>query len=357
MPEPSPPDPGTGLALLPAGPTLPAIPDVRLTDIYDALLADATCPNTRAGRKYDAEVFARFLGAADPSAACAAFVAGGRGRANAIALAFRSSELARGRASSSVNRRLATIRKIVALARRFDLIDFVLDCPDLKNTQVSDRRGPGLDGWRSLWGAAVAAGVGPVARRDRALLALCYFQALRKSEVAGLQVADVDERRPAIYVLGKGRTSKEWVTLCPEALATLRDWLAVRGVRPGPLFLDVPRGKVRADGVVSTFVAAADPDPPEGSPSARRIGLRTINRILIRLSERAGLPSAVRPHGLRHAGITRALDLTNGDIRKVARFARHANPKTTLLYDDARRDLAGEVARLLGSDGSTPPAP
>ena len=84
----------------------------------------------------------------------------------------------------------------------------------------------------------------------------------------------------------------------------------------------------------------------------RRLSPRTVNRMIHRLARRGGLSGPVRPHGLRHAGITRVLDLTNGDVRKVARFARHTNPKTTMLYDDDRQDLAGVVTRLLGDDCS-----
>ena len=31
----------------------------------------------------------------------------------------------------------------------------------------------------------------------------------------------------------------------------------------------------------------------------------------------------VRPHGLRHASISTALDITGGDVRKVMKFSRH----------------------------------
>jgi hypothetical protein len=34
----------------------------------------------------------------------------------------------------------------------------------------------------------------------------------------------------------------------------------------------------------------------------------------------------------------------------VQAFARHADPKTTQRYDDAREGLAGIVTRLLGAD-------
>jgi integrase/recombinase XerC len=69
------------------------------------------------------------------------------------------------------------------------------------------------------------------------------------------------------------------------------------------------------------------------------------------LGRRAGLPRPARPHGLRHQGITRALDLFSGDVRKVQKFSRHATLETLLIYDDARRDDAGQIARALGNDG------
>ncbi len=56
------------------------------------------------------------------------------------------------------------------------------------------------------------------------------------------------------------------------------------------------------------------------------------------------------PHGLRHQGISRALDLANGDVRKVKRFSRHAKLETLLRYDDNRRDEAGAIAKLLGEN-------
>jgi hypothetical protein len=34
----------------------------------------------------------------------------------------------------------------------------------------------------------------------------------------------------------------------------------------------------------------------------------------------------------------------------VQRFSRHADTRTLLLYDDRRRDAAGDVARLVAED-------
>jgi integrase/recombinase XerC len=51
-----------------------------------------------------------------------------------------------------------------------------------------------------------------------------------------------------------------------------------------------------------------------------------------------------RPHGLRHASIAAALDTSNGDVRAAQAHARHANPQTTIRYDDNRLNLAGKIA-------------
>jgi integrase/recombinase XerC len=68
------------------------------------------------------------------------------------------------------------------------------------------------------------------------------------------------------------------------------------------------------------------------------------------IGQRAGLARGAHPHGLRHLGITRALDLAGGDVRKVRKFSRHPKLDTLLRYDDNRLDEAGSIARLLGKD-------
>ena len=63
------------------------------------------------------------------------------------------------------------------------------------------------------------------------------------------------------------------------------------------------------------------------------------------------------PHGLRHQGITRALDLVGGDVHRVRRFSRHAELETLLRYDDNRRDEAVALAALLGEDSPATATP
>jgi len=68
--------------------------------------------------------------------------------------------------------------------------------------------------------------------------------------------------------------------------------------------------------------------------------------IVRRLGERAGL--VTRPHGIHHASITEALEVTK-DPRAVQRFRRHRVLETLMRYDDNREDLAGKVAIAVAS--------
>src|SRR5262249_37287337 len=136
--------------------------------------------------------------------------------------------------------------------------------------------------------------------RDRALLRLLFDLGLRRAEAVRLDVADLDLQAGTVEVLGKGRSQKVRLTLPGPTRGALAAWLAARGSEPGPLFTSCDRA---------------------GKGSGRLTGA-AVYTIVRRLGNKAGL-GAVRPHGLRHAAITEALDLTNGDGRAVQRFSRH----------------------------------
>jgi integrase len=61
----------------------------------------------------------------------------------------------------------------------------------------------------------------------------------------------------------------------------------------------------------------------------------------------------VWPHGQRHLAITRALDVTSGNVRAVRDFSRHASIQTVMLYDDKRTSKQGEIAALVAGYAAT----
>jgi integrase/recombinase XerC len=84
-----------------------------------------------------------------------------------------------------------------------------------------------------------------------------------------------------------------------------------------------------------------------GPNRGKRITGRGLHYVIARLGGDVGI--ITRPHGLRHASITAALDANGGDVHAVQQHARHANPRTTIRYDHNRRDLAGKIARGLAA--------
>lgn len=87
-----------------------------------------------------------------------------------------------------------------------------------------------------------------------------------------------------------------------------------------------------------------------GSGWPERLTGDGVHEIVRALDHTASLGRPIRPRGLRHVAVTRALELSGGDIRAVQRFSRHARADTVLVYDDNREDLGGAMARRLGED-------
>ena len=60
----------------------------------------------------------------------------------------------------------------------------------------------------------------------------------------------------------------------------------------------------------------------------------------------------LNPHKLRHSAITLFLD-DGGDLRTAQRLGRHKDIKTTMIYDDNRKDLAGEAVNVARGDNAS----
>jgi len=303
-------------AIVPLDPVPLAPPSWPRRALVDSFLAGRN-PRTFEAYQRDLADFCRFLRVEDIEAAARTLLERGHGEANALALEYRAHMIERGLQGASINRHLAALRSLVRLARTLGMVPWALDVKNLKAENYRDTRGPGRDGFRLMLEAAGN-------ERDRAILRLLHDLALRRSEVVGMDLEDVNLEDGTIWILGKGRGAKERLTLPEQTSAALASWLTARGPEPGPLFVNFDRAK-----------------------KGRRLTGTGLYFMVRKLGERAGL--AVRPHGLRHGGITEALDLTNGNVRAVQRFSRHRDLRILTIYDDNRLDLAGDVARLVAA--------
>jgi integrase/recombinase XerC len=151
-----------------------------------------------------------------------------------------------------------------------------------------------------------------VAARDQCIVELLYGCGLRVGELVGLDLRAggggwIDVADASAQVLGKG-SKRRTVPVGAAALKALNAWLALRGelARDGePALLVGARGARISAGQVRT-----------------RLKLRAL---------RAGLPTHVHPHMLRHSFATHVLQ-SSGDLRAVQELLGHANIATTQVY-------------------------
>jgi integrase/recombinase XerC len=309
----------------------PTIATLGQVDLLGAFLAGRKPTTLRAYRK-DLTDFAAFLGVPGPGAAVEFLVTGSAGEANALTLGYKAHLTDRKLASATVARRIAALRSVVKLARTLGRITWAIDIPSPRAEAYRDTRGPGLAGWKAMLAAVKKQTTTPKGKRDLALLRLMHDLGLRRGEVVALDRADLDLEAGTVAVVGKGKNEKVNLTLNPQTVTALTDWVAARGDWAGPLFVRLDR--------------AAGPGHPG------RLDAGNVARVAHGVGRRAGVARGTNPHGLRHQGITRALDLAHGDVRKVRRFSRHAKLETLLKYDDNRVDEAGAIAKMLGEDSA-----
>jgi integrase/recombinase XerC len=255
--------------------------------------------------------------------AISALLGMGQGEANELVRSYRSGLIDQGMAPATINRRLSALRSLVALGKEFGYVTFDLATKNVRAEAYRDTRGPEPDIMVLLLEYAKAQPHRAKAARDVAIfLLLGYVRALRRGEVVALDLEHFDPRGNRLSVLRKGKRERKLLSLDPLVTARLRAWVALRGKEPGPLFLQVGKGG--------------------GVLAGRRLSGDGIHKILQTMGAKLG--GVIRPHGLRHAAITAALDESNSNVRATREFSGHASVEVLMRYDDNRKDVGGEVA-------------
>lgn len=283
-------------------------------------------PQTVRAYTSDLRQFATWAGRPSTGAALNWILAASHGEANEIAHQYRSSMLDGGLAPATVNRRLAALRSIVELGQRFGMIPWSLNVDGVKTEAFRDTAGPGQSAVSAMKAAAERNDRGyklpAKSARDVALIRLFYDLGLRRSEIANLQLSDLDLRAGKVSVLRKGKRETKLRTLPPRTIDALKVWLKHRGQKPGPLFLNFHRARATSNG----------------------LSANGIYHVIRTLGETVDVKA--RPHGLRHTSVTMAY-LKTKDPAMTKDFAGHAGIDMTMRYVDNVADTAGEVARLV----------
>ena len=153
-----------------------------------------------------------------------------------------------------------------------------------------------------------------LAARDHCMVELLYGSGLRSAELLSLDVQAhpqavgwIDAPAGELHVLGKGRKRRS-VPVGAPALQALQAWLAVRDTLAAP-------------GESALFI---------GRLGTRLTAPQLRNRLKL-ITQRAGLPTHVHPHMLRHSFASHLLQ-SSSDLRGVQELLGHAHITTTQVY-------------------------
>jgi integrase/recombinase XerC len=160
----------------------------------------------------------------------------------------------------------------------------------------------------------------PAAIRDRAIFETLYSSGLRVGELVGLNWRDIDEELGMVMIrAGKGNKDR-LVPLGEPALDALKKWktaMPVAWEHNGPVITNLRGG---------------------------RLTTRSVEVILQKRIEAAGVTAGVTPHGLRHSFATHMLG-NGADLRSIQEMLGHASLATTQRYTHVSVNHLKEVYR------------
>ena len=253
----------------------------------------------------------------------------------------------RGQSSATAARKLAAVRTFLRYLRRESIID---DDPGaLVPTPKREVRMPAHlseDEMTAL--LAAAAGGSPLGRRDRAILELFYASGLRLSEVAGLDLEDVNLGARMARVLGKGGKQR-LVPFNTSTASAMRAYLNDREA--------LVHGRDGREGQDRTAARRRGPSSPSrlASRSSRknplfvnyrggRLTARSIDRLVRRYVAASSARTGISPHALRHSFATHLLQ-RGADLRAIQELLGHARLSTTERYTHVNAAQLLEVYR------------
>ncbi|MGE0827645.1 MAG: tyrosine-type recombinase/integrase [Candidatus Binatia bacterium] len=279
--------------------------------------ANITNPRTRVAYEYDVKAFARFVGIQTPEEC--------RLVTRAHVIAWRKELEGHGLADASIRRKLSALSSFFdGLCERNAVADNPVHGVERPRSSSHEGLTPALSDAqaRRLLNAPDAGTL--KGKRDRAILSTLAHHALRRAELCGLRVKDVQQRHGLVHLRIHGKRGKiRFIPMHPETQRILAEYLEAAGHGQdlgGPLFRPVKNN------TTGTLRKALDP--------------RSVLRDVVQHYAKAvGLSEQVQglcTHSLRATGATNALE-HGADIAEVQAWLGHADISTTRLYDHRRR--------------------
>jgi len=167
--------------------------------------------------------------------------------------------------------------------------------------------------------------------RDRAIVELLFSSGLRVSELINLNREHINTTRREFMVRGKGQKDRP-VFVSESASMCVNDYLQKRNDSLPPLFISYSRNNETTT-----------------SGNYRRLGARSIQRIINKYARLAGITKHVSPHTMRHSFATDLL-MNGADLRSVQAMLGHSSIATTQIYTHVTDKHLKEIHEKYHSD-------
>lgn len=158
----------------------------------------------------------------------------------------------------------------------------------------------------------LAGGETPEEQQKRAILELFYTTGMRVSELAALNIVDINLKQKQVKVTGKGNKQRI-IPLGSNSLESLSKHLLTRDELYGK--------RTDIDAEKALFIAS----------QGHRLYVRAIQNTVKHFLELTSEVTQKSPHVLRHSFATHMLD-AGADIRIIKEFLGHANLSATQIY-------------------------
>ncbi len=298
---------------------------------YDSLLSDwlarSRSPHTKRLYRGNVTRFFQFLGVSPLPEHLASFLLLESHQAHELVSQYHGLLVGESLAPATINQKLAAIKSLVTYANQIGKCHYTLSrIKAEKLISYRDTKGIPSDQFKLMLDAANTETIKGI--RDRAILLLLWGNALRRSELVNCDLGDYSSSLGELTIIGKGKIGQpQTISLGQTTISALDEWLIARGevlAEDAPLFCAVHKGYW-----------------------GNRLHPHSIYKLVQKYARAAGIDKVMSPHRIRHSSITEALNLTNGDVRKVQKLSRHSNLNTLMIYDDNRQNLQGEVTEML----------
>lgn len=149
-------------------------------------------------------------------------------------------------------------------------------------------------------------GIGFLYARDRAILELLYSSGLRVSEIAQLNVDDINTKEGLVKVRGKGKKERI-LPIGSKAIDAIKTYVVEKMLlkkKEGAMFLN---------------------------RSGSRLTDRGVRRMVVKYSRMIGINGQIGPHTLRHTFASHLLQ-AGADLRVIQELLGHSSLSTTQKY-------------------------